>query len=142
MLAGAATAQTRDVPYWVSIVPDKVHMRTGPGTSYPISWIYTRAGLPLKVLRVSGGWRLVEDPDGDRGWIMSRFLSRERVAIVIGQDLVEMRSGERGLGSLAWRLEPGVTGSLGDCEDGWCAFAVGKRKGFAPQESLWGAGAP
>lgn len=141
-MAGPAQAQTREVPYWASITPEIVNMRVGPATSYPIAWVYKRPGLPMKVVRVSEGWRLVEDPDGERGWVLSRFLSRDRTAIVRGEGVAEMRTAERGLGKLAWRLEPGVTGKLGECDGGWCEFDVDGRKAYAPQDRLWGAGAP
>lgn len=135
-------AQDSDVPYWASIDVDKMHMRVGPATSYRIEWVYKREGLPLKVLRRGEGWRLVEDPDGARGWVLGQFLSRERSAIVIGEGLAEMRDKAGPEGRIAWRLEPGVVGRLGECSDGWCEFAVGRRKGVAPQARLWGAGAP
>ena len=37
-------------------------------------------GLPMKVLRMIGGWRLVEDIDGARGWMLAQFLTRTRTA--------------------------------------------------------------
>jgi SH3-like domain-containing protein len=41
---------------------------------------------------------------------------------------------------LLWRLEPGVTGKLGDCEAGWCKFELeGGRSGYVEQARLWGA---
>jgi len=46
-------------------------MRVGPGEDYRINWVYHRAHLPVKVLRVMEGWRLIEDPDGARGWVLA-----------------------------------------------------------------------
>ena len=78
------TAQGADdgVPYWVSTAKDTANMRVGPGREYRINWTYVRKGVPLKVLRVMGSWRLVEDPQGARGWILSQFLTRARAGIV------------------------------------------------------------
>ncbi|WP_216074561.1 SH3 domain-containing protein, partial [Acinetobacter baumannii] len=47
----------------------EVNMRVGPSPEFRIAWVYRRPGLPLKVLRMREGWRLVEDPDGARGWV-------------------------------------------------------------------------
>jgi hypothetical protein len=63
----AARAEDGGAPYWVSLRKDESNMRVGPGREYRINWTYVRKGLPMKVLRVMGGWRLVEDPDGSRG---------------------------------------------------------------------------
>ena len=142
-LASPVMAQDESaVPYWASIRVGVVHMRAGPGTSYPIRWVYKRKQLPVKVIRREEGWRLVEDPDGSQGWMLGRFLSRDRTAIVTGSGLAEMRDRSGENARVMWRLEPGVTGTLGNCEAGWCDFAVGPHKGAAPQDRLWGPGNP
>lgn len=141
-LTQPAAAQEVETPYWVSIRPDEVNMRVGPGEDYSISWVYRRAGLPLKVLRIKEGWRLVEDPDGARGWMLARFLTRSRAAIVRGKGAAEMRETGEARGRLLWRVAPGVVGKLGDCSAGWCAFEVGPRKGWVEQSRLWGVGEP
>ncbi len=135
-------AEDKDVPYWASIRADEVNMRVGPGEDYRVLWVYHRASLPLKVLRIKEGWRLVQDPQGARGWILARFLSRSRGAIVTGQGLAELRESGDGEAKLLWRLAPGVTGRLGDCSQGWCRFDLGGRSGFVQQDRVWGAGEP
>lgn len=142
MAAPAGAADDPKVPYWASIRPDELNMRVGPGEEYQINWVYHRPNLPLKVLRIKEAWRFVRDPDGAQGWVHSRFLTRRRGAHVIGKEPAEMReSGEPGA-KLLWRLAPGVTGLLGECANGWCAFTLGERSGFVEQSRLWGAGEP
>ena len=139
-LAAPAAAQERVLPYWASLRADEVNMRVGPSENFPIEWVYRRQGLPVKVVRVMQGWRLVEDPDGERGWIVARLLDPDRGAIVVGEGLAEMRAGSEPGARLLWRVEPGVVGALGDCASGWCRFAVGSRAGWVRQDRLWGAG--
>lgn len=117
-------------------------MRVGPGGSYRIAWVYRRKNLPVKVVRLMQGWRLVEDPDGERGWMLGRFLTLDRGAIVIGKGVAEMREQADPASRLLWRVEPGVVGRLGDCESGWCSFEVDRRSGFVKQSRLWGPGEP
>lgn len=135
-------AAQREVPYWASIRVDEVNMRVGPGESYRILWVYRRENLPVKVLRLKEGWRLIEDPDGARGWMLGRFLSLKRSVIVNGSGLADMREKAAPSSRLLWRLEPGVVGVLGDCEAGWCSLDVGGREGFVRQDRIWGAGEP
>lgn len=142
-LAAPLNAQEAETPYWASIRKDvPINMRVGPGEDYRILWVYQRQHLPMKVLRIKEGWRLVEDPDGARGWMLARFLTRDRGAIVKGRDAAPMRESGDGNAKLLWRLAPGVIGLLGDCKAGWCELAVGPRKGFVEQSRLWGAGEP
>lgn len=141
-LAVPAGAQDREVPYWATLRADEVNMRVGPGRDYKIDWVYRRAGLPMKVVRLVEGWRLVEDPDGARGWIAARLLSPERGAIVIGKGLTPMREAAAEDAPALWNAQSGVVGRLGECADGWCRFDVRGREGWVRAERLWGAGAP
>jgi SH3-like domain-containing protein len=138
----ALAQDSATIPYWASIRASEVNMRAGPGEDYRIVWVYRRPLLPLKVLRVKEGWRLVRDPGGAQGWVLARFLTRQRAGFVQGKEPAEMHEvGDPG-GKVLWRLAPGVVGQLGDCDKGWCGFAVGPRKGIVPQNRLWGAGEP
>ena len=118
-LAAPAAAQDREVPYWATLRAEEVNMRVGPSEAYPIEWVYRRPGLPVKVLRVNQGWRLVEDPDGERGWIVARLLDPDRGAIVVGDGLAEMRAepgtGARsnGASSRAWSASSAIARPAG-----------------------------
>ena len=142
LLTAAPAAADDDVPYWASLRGKGVNMRVGPGEGYRINWLYHREDLPMKVLRTMEGWRLVQDPDGARGWMLARFLKRERGAIVTAKNPAEMRDRPDPAARLLWRLETGVTGRLGDCSAGWCRFDVAGRTGYVPAAALWGAGEP
>ncbi len=137
-----AAAQDREVPYWATIRASELNMRVGPSVDYKVDWVYRRPGLPVKVVRMMEGWRLIEDPTGSRGWVVARLLSPDRGAIVVGKGLGELRADPAGNSTLKWRVEPGVVGILGDCMRGWCEFTVGKRHGWIVQNRLWGAGEP
>lgn len=143
ILSAPLMAQDTQTPYWASIRKNEpINMRVGPGEDYRILWVYQRQHLPMKVLRIKEGWRLVEDPDGARGWVLARFLTRDRGAIIKGKEPAPMRDADNSEAKLLWRLAPGVIGQLGDCNAGWCHFTVGPRQGYVEQARLWGAGEP
>ena len=85
-LAASASAQDKTPPYWASIASGEAMMRTGPGKNYPGVWLYKRRDLPIRVLRVYPNWRLIEDPDGVRGWMLVTLLSDRRTAVVRGDE--------------------------------------------------------
>lgn len=114
-------------------------MRVGPSAEFRIAWVYRRPGLPLKVLRMREGWRLVEDPDGERGWVVARLLEDERGVIVTGEGHAALRAEPDASAELRWRLEPGVVGRLETCEAGWCRITVaGTYRGWVAADRLWG----
>ena len=141
-VAVPAQAQDREVPYWATIRYDETNMRVGPSQEYKIDWVYRRKGLPVKVVRVLEGWRLIQDPDGTQGWVAQRQLNPARGAIVVGERETALRAGPEAAAAIKWRLEPGVVGELGDCDENWCEFTVGNRSGWVLQNRLWGAGEP
>lgn len=135
-------AQAREVPYWASIRAKVVNMRIGPSADYPIAWVYRRQGLPVKVVRVVEGWRLVRDPDGAQGWVVARLLDPQRGAIVIGKGLAAIREEPDPASRLKWNAQPGVVGTLGNCKAGWCEIDIAGRKGWILAARLWGPGEP
>ena len=135
-------ADDAKTPYWASIRSDEVNMRVGPGEDYRIAWVYHRQHLPLKVLRLKEGWRLVQDPEGAQGWVLARLLTRERSGFISSQQPAEMHEQANRTSRLRWRLAPGVVGKLGDCTSGWCQFSIGPRQGYVEQTKVWGAGQP
>lgn len=142
--ARPAAAQDREVPYWATIrgSASELNMRVGPSADYPISWVYKRPGLPVKVMRVHESWRLVQDPSGAKGWVASRLLSPQRGAIVTGGRPAPMRAAPSAASTLKWFIGAGVVGQLGSCTLGWCEFTVGPRTGWVQQARLWGAANP
>jgi len=135
-VAGMAT---RKVPFYASVGAKKARMRAGPARSYPVSWLYQRADLPVKVIAVfeHGQWYKVEDPSGTQGWMMSGLLSERRTGMIAGQ-VAELRDSPDSGARIVWRAAPGVVGRLSKCSGGWCYFNVQGRGGFVEQLRMWG----
>ncbi|QHI95420.1 hypothetical protein GT348_03300 [Aristophania vespae] len=74
------------IPRFASLRADRVYMRRGPGERYPIDWVYHRRGLPVKIEREFGVWRLVEDSDGQKGWVHQVTLRGSRTFVVMGPE--------------------------------------------------------
>ena len=115
-------------------------MRTGPSTEYPTMWIYKREKLPVKVLARYKSWRKVEDHEGTQGWMHARLLSASRTGLVLATSgkPVAMRALPEANAKVVWLAEPGVVGSLTQCEKGWCLFDVTGRRGYISTDDVWG----
>ena len=139
-VAAPAIAAKRAVPYFASIGAGRARMRTGPARTYPASWLYQRADLPVRVVAIYKEWRKVEDPDGVQGWMEDRLLRDARTAIVRAPQPVEMHEQPSMTSRLAWRVAPGVVGRVGQCGNGWCRLDVRGQAGFVETGNLWGVG--
>ena len=137
LLASDAVAQTKQPPYWASIVPGQARTRSGPGRNFPAVWMYQRRGLPVKVVATFPAWRKIEDPDGAQGWMQANMLTDERSGMVKGE-VRPMRARPDAGAPIVWRAAPGVVGKLRRCEGGWCDFDVAGRRGWIEASALWG----
>lgn len=139
LFASDAPAQTkRAVPYWASIGATQARMRTGPARTYPATWLYRRADLPVRVVQVYQQWRKVRDPDGAEGWMQANLLRDTRTAMVRGETPIAMREAPAPDARLQWRAAPGVVGRLSQCVNGWCRFDVKGQAGYVETAGLWG----
>jgi SH3-like domain-containing protein len=137
LCAAADAAGPHTPPYWASIAAKQARMRTGPGRTYPASWLYVRPDLPVRVVAVFKEWRRVEDPGGTQGWMLANLLSDTRTGLVVGHEAtLRQRPGTNA--RVAWRAQPGVVGRVSQCTDGWCRFDVHGQVGYVEQDGLWG----
>jgi SH3-like domain-containing protein len=114
-----------------------VNARSGPGTRYPISWVYKRAGLPVEALAEFDNWYKVRDVEGDEGWIHRRLLSAERTGLIAGETRT-VRSDPQENSAVVLYAEPGVVARIIACKAQWCRLNLQGRKGWLPREHLWG----
>jgi SH3-like domain-containing protein len=142
MLLGApAAAQDKTPPYWASIASGEAMMRTGPGKNYPGVWLYKRRDLPIRVVKTYPNWRLIEDPDGTKGWMLVTLLSDQRTAIVKPGEPRNIHAEASEVSRVAYKAEHGVVGRIDKCDGSWCHIAIGKREGFIRMADVWGVGA-
>lgn len=137
------------IPRFVSLKSDRVNLRTGPGTDYPTSWVFRRAGLPVEVVSEFETWRQVRDSEGTTGWVVQSLLSGRRTAIVLPWDEKDAKEGAKPK-EIALRksdstnsravatVEPGVITNLLNCDGRWCEVTVDTYRGYIMQKQLWG----
>ncbi len=140
-VASMAGAAERKTPYWASLNAGEVMMRTGPGRNFPADWLYTRKGLPVRVVKTyavaHSEWRRIRDPDGAEGWVQANLLSDQRTALVTG-DVRPLRERPATDAVVTWRAEPGVVGRLSQCGRTWCLLDVRGQKGFVEVGHIFG----
>jgi SH3-like domain-containing protein len=144
--SAAPTGSGLPVPRFVSLKSDRVNLRKGPGTEYPTSWVYRRAGLPLEIVKEFEAWRQVRDAEGVTGWVLQSFLSGRRTALVLPWDrktgkpppVVPIRSSDSDYSNIVANVEAGVIADLHTCDGRWCRVTVDDYSGYIEQKKLWG----
>jgi SH3-like domain-containing protein len=65
----------------VSVAGEKINLRKGPSTSYPIMWELGK-GFPLQVIGYKGSWVKVKDFENDVGWVYKNLVDRKPHLVV------------------------------------------------------------
>jgi SH3-like domain-containing protein len=139
--ATPALAQEKQPPYWASVASGQAMTHTGPGRHYPNVWLYQRRDLPVRVLKKYETWRLIQDPDGAKGWMLVTMLSDRRTAMVKAGEPRPVRSDPSDNAKVRYLAEAGVVGRIDHCKgNGWCRIEVGKKEGYIRTSDLWGVG--
>lgn len=125
------------LPRFVSIKSNKVNVRRGPNSTYQIDWVYTRAGVPLKVTAEYENWRRVEDFQGEGGWIHMRLLAGTRFVIFIKKKTLLKRKPNQSSPTQAI-VQEGVIAKLITEKGFWSEVLVQGHSGWIPNVSVWG----
>jgi len=129
------------LPRFVSLKPDRVNVRGGPTRDHEVTFVFTRAGMPVEITAESDNWRRIRDWEGAEGWVYHAMLSGRRTAVVSPKDkdqLVPLRAKGDAEAEVVARVQAGVLASVKRCTGSWCRIAGTGFDGWVVQEQLWG----
>jgi len=139
--ARAAEKTAEPVPRFVTLRANVVNLRTGPGSRYPIEWVYHRRGLPLEIVAEFDQWRQVRDWQGTEGWVQQRMVTGARNVVIQGAQRMLRTSDDAAAAPVA-KLDPGVIAHLLECRDAWCRIEVrtgaSDVTGWLARGDIWG----
>ena len=136
-IPGKGAVTNLPLPRYVTLKKAEVNARRGPGLTHRIDWVFTRAGMPLRITAEYEHWRRVEDATGEGGWVQYAMLSGAR-SVLVATDMAEFRGLANGTSEVAFQAERGVIGRLLECSVDWCQVAVDGNKGWVQKRDLWG----
>lgn len=125
------------LPRYVTLKTGEGNARRGPGLSNRIDWVFTRAGMPLRVTAEYENWRRVEDTEGLGGWVHYSLLSGVR-SVLIQAEMAEFRAAPDSEAEVVVRAERNVIGRILECNPDWCRLSVEGEKGWVSKAALWG----
>ena len=125
------------LPRFVSLKGSEGNARRGPGLTHRIDWVFTRAGMPLKITAEYENWRRVEDQEGAGGWVHYSLLSGVRTVLVT-LDMAEFQHAPEDGATVIAQAEMGVIGRVLECTTDWCRVALDGQRGWVRKSAIWG----
>jgi len=131
------------IPRFVSLKTDRVNVRGGPTKDNDVSWVYSRAGLPVEITAEFENWRRIRDWEGTEGWVYHSLLSGRRTATVAPneknkEELFLLYDKPDPAGAVVAKLQVGVLAAVKRCSGNWCRISGEGFDGWMQQERLWG----
>jgi SH3-like domain-containing protein len=125
------------LPRFVTLKSNEGNARRGPGLAHRIDWVFTRAGMPLKITAEFENWRRIEDAEGAGGWVHYSLLSGTR-SVLVTEDMVEFHSSPQADAPVLVQAERGVVARLLKCDAVWCRISADGVRGWVRKQALWG----
>ncbi len=126
----------------VSVAGEKVNLRKGPSTQYPVIWELGK-GFPLRVIGSQGNWIKVSDFESDVGWIYKNLVSRKPHLIVKtnrnSNARINIRSGPGTRYEVVGKAQYGVVFETLKRGEGWVQVRhESGLTGWVKRSLLWG----
>ncbi|WP_340116485.1 SH3 domain-containing protein [Pelagibius sp. 7325] len=125
------------LPRFVSLRAAEVNLRTGPGTRYPIDWVYQRRGMPVEIVDEFDTWRRIRDWQGTEGWVHQSMVQGQRGILVTGKRHILRRRPEPDSPGVAL-VDAGVVGVLNRCQQDWCEVSANGFSGWLERDAFYG----
>src|SRR4029079_9136536 len=126
------------IPRFASLRSDEVNVRTGPGTRYPVDWVFKRKGMPVEIVAEYENWRKIRDWQGASGWVHQSLLTGKR-SFIIPAKPASLHKTPASAAELIAKLEPELTGDIRSCTGDWCRVRVSSGvSGWLERTELWG----
>ncbi|MBT3533455.1 MAG: hypothetical protein HN478_06230 [Rhodospirillaceae bacterium] len=136
-IAHAAGKTGLPLPRFVSLRKDEVNVRTGPGTRYPVDWVFTHKNMPVEIVAEFDSWRKVKDWEGTIGWVHKSMLSGKRW-IIVPKGTQKLHRENNPKAPVVARLKKRVIARLRQCRGAWCEVNLSGIKGWIRRSKIWG----
>jgi SH3-like domain-containing protein len=124
------------IPRFVSLKVSEANIRTGPGTKFPIKWIFVKKNLPLEILDHYENWYNIRDEEQKQGWIHLSLVKSSRFFVTIKEQVALYKNPKHNY--ISHLLEGGSRGSINSCRNKWCEVKIDNIQGWIKKPDMWG----
>ncbi len=128
------------LPRFVSLRSELVNARSGPGSRYPIEWVYMQKRAPVEIVAEFELWRKIKDWQGSESWVHQAMLTGKRTVKVstVGENNIYAKPDYKS--RIMARVENEVVGEVIKCpsDSGFCHVRFDSIDGWMNRQDLYG----
>ena len=129
-----------DIPRFVSLRSNHINARSGPGSRYPIEWVYMQKSAPVEIIAEFELFRKIKDWQGSETWVHKSMLSGKRFIKVITPGENNIYAKDDYKAKIIARVEDEVIGEVKKCpvNSDFCLIDFDGAEGWIPRQNLYG----
>ena len=130
----------KTLPRMVSLRSDHVNARSGPGTRYPIEWVYKQKHAPVEIVSEFELWRKLKDWDGSDTWVHKAMLQNNRDRKITKPGVSNIYAKPQADSKIIAKVENEVIGHVEKCpeEKDFCLIKFSTIEGWVNRSDLYG----
>lgn len=128
------------LPRMVAFRSNLVNARSGPGSRYPIEWVYKQKGAPVEIISEFDLWRKVRDWEGSETWVHKSMLNNARQAKIVAEGLTSVYAKPLTDAKIIANVEKEVIGKIQKCPEPkeFCLIKFDGAEGWVKRSALFG----
>ncbi len=128
------------VPRFVSLRSNHINARSGPGTRYPIEWVYFQKSAPVEIIAEFELWRKIKDWQGSESWVHKSTLAGKRFVKIITPGENNIYAKDDFKARVIAKVEDEVVGEIKKCpvNTNFCLIKFDNIEGWIPRQNLYG----
>ena len=128
------------LPRFVSLRSNHINARTGPGSRYPIEWVYMQSSAPVEIIAEFELWRKIKDWQGSESWVHKSMLSGKRSVKVVSPGENNIFAKDDYKAKIIAKVEDEVVGEIKKCpaNNSFCLVQFDTITGWLPRQNLYG----
>ena len=130
----------RALPRMASLRSKLVNARSGPGSRYPIEWVYKQKNAPVEIIAEFDLWRQIRDWEGSETWVYKPMLSNKRWIKMTNAGTSNIYAKPKLDAKVIAKVEDQVIGEIEKCPEGkdFCLIKFSSAEGWVQRGDFFG----
>lgn len=130
----------RELPRMAAFRSNLINARSGPGSRYPIEWVYKQKSAPVEIIAEFDLWRKIKDWDGSETWVHKSMLNNNRWVKIVTKGATNLYAKPQSDAKIIAKVEEGVIGKIEKCPEPkeFCLVKFDSIDGWLKRTDLYG----
>ena len=128
------------LPRMVSLRSSLINVRSGPGSRYPIEWVYKQKGAPVEIIAEFELWRKIKDWEGAENWVHKAMLTNKRWIKMTKKETANIYAKPQSDSRIIAKVEDQVIGKIEKCPEqkDFCLIKFSEFEGWVNRNDFYG----